>query len=45
MRREIIGDCELWLGDFRDVTPTLVKVEAVVSDPPYGMDLIRFICD
>ena len=35
MRREIIGDCELWLGDCRDVLPTLGKVEAVVSDPPY----------
>lgn len=37
MREEIIGDCRLILGDCRDVLPTLGKVDAVLTDPPYGM--------
>lgn len=36
-RMEIIGDCTLYLGDCLDVMPTLGKVDAVVSDPPYGI--------
>ena len=32
-----IGDCLLALGDCRDVLPTLGKVDAVVTDPPYGV--------
>ena len=30
-RKEIIGDCTLYLGDCRDVLPTLGKVDAVVD--------------
>lgn len=37
-REEIIGDCRLILGDCREVLPTLGKVDAVVTDPPYGME-------
>lgn len=33
----IIGDCQLYLGDCLEILPTLGKVEAVVTDPPYGM--------
>ena len=36
-RKEIIGDCTLYLGDCLEVMPTLDKVDAVVTDPPYGM--------
>lgn len=36
-REEIIGDARLILGDCRDILPTLGKVDAVVTDPPYGM--------
>ena len=36
-RTEIIGDARLILGDCREVLPTLCKVEAVVTDPPYGL--------
>ena len=36
-RKEIIGDCTLYLGDCMEVMPTLGKVDAVVTDPPYGM--------
>ncbi len=38
-RKEIIGDCTLYLGDCRDILPTLGKVDAVVTDPPYGVAL------
>lgn len=37
IREEVIGDCRLILGDCRDVLPTLGKVDAVVTDPPYGI--------
>lgn len=36
-RKEIIGDCTLYLGDCRDILATLDKVDAVVTDPPYGI--------
>jgi site-specific DNA-methyltransferase (adenine-specific) len=37
MRVERIGEATLILGDCRDVLPTLGKVDAVVTDPPYGI--------
>lgn len=37
VRTEIIGDATLYLGDCRDVLPTLSRVHAVVTDPPYGI--------
>jgi len=36
-RVEQIGRATLYLGDCRDVLPTLGKVDAVVTDPPYGV--------
>ena len=36
-RIETIGDATLYLGDCREILPTLAGVNAVVSDPPYGM--------
>ena len=36
-RVEQIGDCRLILGDCREILPTLGKVDAVVTDPPYGI--------
>lgn len=35
---ETIGDATLYLGDCRDILPTLGNVDAVVTDPPYGMN-------
>lgn len=32
-----IGDATLFLGDCLEILPTLGKVDAVVTDPPYGM--------
>lgn len=37
VREERIGDCRLILGDCLEVMPTLGKVNAVVTDPPYGI--------
>jgi site-specific DNA-methyltransferase (adenine-specific) len=34
---EIIGNATLYLGDCREILPTLGKVDAVITDPPYGM--------
>lgn len=37
-RKEVIGDCTLYLGDCLEILPTLGKVDAVVTDPPYGIN-------
>ena len=37
MRVEHIGDATLYLGDCLEILPTLDKVDAVVTDPPYGI--------
>ena len=37
MRIETIGSATLYLGDCRDLIPTLAGVDAVVTDPPYGI--------
>lgn len=40
IRKEvIIGDCRLLLGDCQEILPTLGKVDAIVTDPPYGQNL------
>lgn len=36
-RVERIGDATLYLGDCLEILPTLPKVDAVVTDPPYGI--------
>ncbi len=36
-RVEHIGDATLMLGDCLEILPTLGKVDAVVTDPPYGL--------
>jgi DNA modification methylase len=36
-RVETIGDATLYLGDCGDVLPSLGRVDAVVTDPPYGI--------
>lgn len=35
--RIVIGNAELWHGDCREILPTLPKVDAVITDPPYGI--------
>ncbi|WP_286936180.1 DNA methyltransferase [Achromobacter sp. UBA4530] len=36
MRVEQIGIATLYLGDCREILPTLPSVDAVITDPPYG---------
>jgi DNA modification methylase len=38
-REEIIGDARLILGDCLEILPPLGKVDAVVTDPPYGIGM------
>lgn len=33
----IIGDATLYLGDCQDILPLIGKVDAVITDPPYGI--------
>jgi site-specific DNA-methyltransferase (adenine-specific)/modification methylase len=35
----VIGNATLYCGDCREILPTLPKVDAVVTDPPYGQRL------
>lgn len=37
-RVEVIGNATLYLGDCREILPTLPKVDAVITDPPYGIN-------
>ena len=37
MQPVIIGNATLYLGDCRDILPTLPKVDACITDPPYGI--------
>jgi len=39
VRIETIGNATLYLGDCRDILPTLPNVDAVITDPPYGVNL------
>jgi DNA modification methylase len=42
IRKEvIIGDCRLILGNCLEVLPTLGTVDAVVTDPPYGINITK----
>lgn len=41
-RTEVIGDCTLYLGDCMEIMPTLGRVDAVVTDPPYGVDFAEW---
>lgn len=38
VRVETIGRATLYLGDCREILPGLGKVDAVVTDPPYGIN-------
>lgn len=41
-RKEVLAEgVEVWLGDCREIIPTLGKVDAVVTDPAYGINAAR----
>lgn len=35
----IIGDAQLYLGDCAEILPLIGKVDAVITDPPYGIGI------
>lgn len=37
MKPVIIGDATLYMGDCQDILPLIGKVDAVITDPPYGI--------
>ncbi|MGD9687876.1 MAG: site-specific DNA-methyltransferase [Desulfobacter sp.] len=37
MRKEIIGDCELYLGSCLDIIESISPIDSIVTDPPFGM--------
>ena len=37
MKIEVIGNATLYLGDCKNILPKLGLVDAVVTDPPYGL--------
>jgi site-specific DNA-methyltransferase (adenine-specific) len=37
MNKTVIGNATLYLGDCMDILPMLEKVDAVITDPPYGL--------
>lgn len=39
MKSVVIGDATLYLGDCMDILPTLGRVDAVITDPPYGIGM------
>lgn len=39
-RKEIIGNATLYLDDCLEILPTLPKVDAVITDPPYGISYV-----
>lgn len=40
-RIETIGNCTLYLGDCREILPLLARVDLVLTDPPYGIDIAK----
>jgi site-specific DNA-methyltransferase (adenine-specific)/modification methylase len=38
-RKEQIADATMYLGDCLEILPTLPKVDAVITDPPYGLGI------
>jgi site-specific DNA-methyltransferase (adenine-specific) len=42
-RVEVIGGCELYLGDCMEIMPALAPVDHVISDPPYEDELHKAV--
>jgi site-specific DNA-methyltransferase (adenine-specific)/modification methylase len=41
IRCEVIGNARLYLGDCMEILPTLPRVDAVITDPPYGIGIAK----
>ena len=44
MRKEVIGNATLYCGDCLEILPTLPKVDALITDPPYGIGFQKGAC-
>ena len=40
--KRVIGNAVLYLGDCLEILPTLPKVDAVITDPPYGINYSKY---
>jgi site-specific DNA-methyltransferase (adenine-specific)/modification methylase len=38
VKKEIIGNCTLYLGDSLDIYPIIKNIDAIITDPPYGIN-------
>jgi DNA modification methylase len=38
VRKEVIGNATIYEGDCLEILPTLPRVDAVITDPPYGIN-------
>lgn len=38
IHKEVIGDCTLYLGDCMEIIPSIPSIDAVITDPPYGIN-------
>lgn len=41
IEKEVIGDCTLHCGDSLDLLDSFFGIDALITDPPYGIDLAR----
>lgn len=41
MRKEVIGKATIYLGDCFDILPTLPRMDALITDPPYGINITK----
>ena len=41
MEKVVIGNATLYCGDCMDILPTLEQVDAVITDPPYGIGITK----
>ena len=42
MKKEVIGPATMYLGDCLEILPTLPKVDAVITDPPFFMPATHY---
>lgn len=40
-RKEVIGDCTLYLGNSMEILPQIGGADALVTDPPYGISITK----
>lgn len=41
MRKEVIGNATLYLADCREVLPQVPRADALITDPPYGINITK----